>query len=53
MDTHTAPPTGRRKITISQLRAETAGAVPFTPASSGRILAAFKRAAPALGPPCQ
>ncbi len=49
MDTHTTPPTGRRKITPSQLRAEAAGAVSFTPASPGRMLAAFKRAAPALG----
>jgi len=50
MDTHTAPrPTGLRKITIPQLQAETAGPVPFTPTSPGRILAAFKRAAPALG----
>ncbi len=44
-------PTGLRKITILQLRAETAGSVPFTLASPGRILAAFKRAAPALGLP--
>ena len=50
MDTHTAPrPTGLRKITIPQLRAETAGPVSSTPTSPGRILAAFKRAAPALG----
>jgi len=30
-------PTGLRKITIPQLQAEAAGAVPFTPASPGRI----------------
>ncbi len=49
MDTHTTPPTGRRKITLPQLRAEAAGAVPFLPTSPGRALAAFKRGAPALG----
>ena len=42
-------PTGLRKITVSQLQAEAAGPVPFSPASPGRMLAAFKRAAPALG----
>ena len=42
-------PTGRRKITLPQLQAEAAGPVPFSPASPGRVLAAFKRAAPALG----
>ncbi len=51
MDTHTAPPTGRRKITPPQLRAEMAGGVPLSPTSPGRALAAFKRAAPALGVP--
>ena len=52
MDTHTAPqPTGRRKITPPQLRAEVAGAVPLPPTSPGRALAAFKRAAAALGVP--
>jgi len=52
MDTHTAPqPTGRRKITPPQLRAEAAGAVPLPPTSPGRALAAFKRAAVALGVP--
>ncbi len=52
MDTHTAPrPTGRRKITPPQLRAEGAGAVPLPPTSPGRALAAFKRAAVALGVP--
>ncbi len=50
MDTHKAPrPTGLRKITLSQLRAETARAAPFAPTTPGRVLAAFKRAAPALG----
>ena len=53
MDTHTALPTGRRKITVPQLRAETAGAAPFTPTTPGRALAAFKRAEPALGVPAQ
>ena len=42
-------PTGRRKITVPQLQAETVGPVPFSPASPGRMLAAFKRAAPSLG----
>jgi len=42
-------PTGLRKITVPQLQAEAAGPVPFSPASPGRILAAFKRAGPALG----
>ena len=51
MDTHTAPPTGRRKITPPQLRAEAAGAVPLPPTSPGRTLAAFKCAAVALGVP--
>ena len=51
MDTHTAPPTGRRKITPPQLRAEAAGGVPLSPTSPGRALAAFKRAAVALGVP--
>jgi len=52
MDVQTpSRPTGLRKITIPQLRSETAGADTFTPASPGRILAAFKRAAPALGLP--
>jgi len=50
MEIQTAPrPTGLRKITVPQLRAETAGPLSFTPANPGRILAAFKRAAPALG----
>ena len=49
MHAHTAPPTGRRKITLPQLRAEAAGAVPLPPTSPGRALAAFKRAAVALG----
>ena len=53
MDTHTAPPTGRRKITPPQLRAEAAGAALFTPTTPGRALAAFKRAEPALGAPAQ
>jgi replication initiation protein RepC len=51
MHAHTAPPTGRRKITPPQLRAEAAGAVPLPPTSPGRALAAFKRAAVALGVP--
>ncbi len=51
MDTHTTPPTGRRKITPPQFRAEAAGAVPLSPTSPGRVLAAFKRAAAALGVP--
>ncbi len=51
MNTHTAPPTGRRKITLPQLRAETAGGVPLPPTSPGQALAAFKRAAAALGVP--
>ncbi len=52
METHTAPqPTGRRKITPPQLRAEAAGTAPLPPTSPGRALAAFKRAAPALGVP--
>ncbi len=51
MDMHTALPTGRRKITPPQLRAEMAGGVPLSPTSPGRALAAFKRAAPALGVP--
>ena len=42
-------PTGLGKITVHQLQAEAAGPVPFSPASLGRVLAAFKRAAPALG----
>ena len=53
MDTHTARPTGRRKITLPQLRAETAGAVPLPTETPGRVLAAFKRAEPALGAPAQ
>ncbi len=52
MDTHTAPRlTGLRKITIPQFKAEAAGPVPFSPASPGRVLAAFKRAAPPMGIP--
>ncbi len=51
MDTHTAPPTGRRKITLPQLRAEAARGVPLSPSSPGRALAALKRAAAALGVP--
>jgi len=52
MDVQTpSRPTGLRKITIPQLQAEAAGGVPITAASPGRILAAFKRAAPALGLP--
>ncbi len=51
MDTHTAPPTGRRKITPPQLRAETARGIPLSPSSPGRALAALKRAAAALGVP--
>ncbi len=51
MHAHTAPATGRRKITLPQLRAEAAGAVPLPPTSPGRALAAFKRAAVALGVP--
>ena len=53
MDMETAPPTGRRKITPLQLRAEAAGAAPFAPTTPGRALAAFKRAEPALGAPAQ
>ena len=53
MDVQTAPPTGRRKITLPQLRAEAAGAADFTPTTPGRALAAFKRAEPALGVPAQ
>ena len=52
MDTHTAPqPSGRRKITPPQLRAEAAGTVPLPSTSPGRALAAFKRGAAALGVP--
>ncbi len=52
MDVQTSSrPTGLHKITIPQLQVEAAGSVPFSPASPGRILAAFKRAAPALGLP--
>jgi replication initiation protein RepC len=56
MHAHTAPrPTGRRKITLPQLAAEAAQAAPPTclaaPVTPGRALAAFKRAAPALGVP--
>ena len=53
MDAQTAPPTGRRKITPLQFRAEIAGAAPFIPPTPGRALAAFKRAEPALGAPAQ
>ncbi len=53
MDVQTAPPTGRRKITKPQLRAEAAAAAAFTPTTPGRALAAFKRAEPALGAPAQ
>ena len=49
MDVQTALPTGRRKITLPQLRAETARAVPLLTVAPGRVLAAFKRAEPALG----
>lgn len=49
MQREQARPTGRRKITPPQLRAEAAGVVPFAPATPGRALAAFKRAEPALG----
>ena len=57
MDMHTAPrPTGRRKITPTQLHAELAAEArtarpPVT--TPGRVLAAFKRAEPALGVPAQ
>jgi len=51
MNTHTAPPTGRRKITPPQFRAEAARGVPLSPSSPGRALATFKRAAAALGVP--
>ncbi len=51
MDTHTAPPTGRRKITLPQLRAEVTQGVSLSPSSPGRALAALKRAAAALGVP--
>ncbi len=51
MDMHTAPPTGRRKITPPQLRAETARGIPLSASSPGRALAALKRAAAALGVP--
>ena len=53
MDTHTARPTGRRQITLPQLQAEAARAAPFIPTTPGRVLAAFKRAEPALGAPAQ
>ena len=53
MDAYTARSTGRRKITLPQLRAETAGAVPLPTETPGRVLAAFKRAEPALGAPAQ
>ena len=53
MDTHTARPTGRRRITPPQLRAEAAQAVRLATAIPGRVLAAFKRAEPALGAPAQ
>jgi len=53
MDTDTPPrPTGRRKITPNQLHAElTAVSQPIRPPATtpGRVLAAFKRAEPALG----
>ena len=53
MQREQARPTGRRKITLPQLRAEAAGAVPFSPTTPGRALAAFKRAEPALGAAAQ
>ena len=43
MQREQARPTGRRKISLPQLQAATAGAVPFPPATPGRALAAFKR----------
>ncbi len=53
MDTDTPPrPTGRRKITSNQLHAELAAvSQPIRPPATtpGRVLAAFKRAEPALG----
>ena len=49
MSTHTAQPTGRRKITLPQLGAEIGRAVVTPSTSPGRALAAFKRAAAALG----
>ena len=51
MDMQSALPTGRRKVTLPQLRAEAPGSAPFPPTTPGRALAAFKRAAPALGVP--
>ena len=53
MQREQALPTGRRKITSPQLRAEAARAVPFPTVTPGRVLAAFKRAEPALGAPAQ
>ena len=49
MSTQTAQPTGRRKITLPQLGAEIGRAVTTPSTSPGRALAAFKRAAAALG----
>ena len=46
-------PTGRRKITSPQLRAEAARTVILPTVIPGRVLAAFKRAEPALGAPAQ
>ena len=53
MDTHTTRLTGRHRITLPQLRAEIAGAVALPTVTPGRVLAAFKRAEPALGAPAQ
>ena len=53
MQREQARPTGRRRITPPQLRAEAARAVPHTAVTPGRVLAAFKRAEPALGAPAQ
>ena len=53
MQREQASPTGRRRITPPQLRAEAARAVPLIPVTPGQVLAAFKRAEPALGAPAQ
>jgi replication initiation protein RepC len=54
---HAPRPTGRRKITLPQIAAEAARAAPSitarTATTPGRVLAAFKRASPALGASCR
>ena len=52
MDLQTPPrPTGRQKITLAQLAAEAAKPLAVPATTPGRALAAFKRAAPAMGLP--